>query len=472
MESKIEIIQINISGEDKPGMTSSLTDILARYDAFILDIGQANIHQSLTLGILFMTTSDKSGAILKELLFKASELGVMIRFTPITEEHYQAWVGRQGKNRYIITLLGRQVTARHIAGVTKAVAEQGLNIDAIKRLTGRMPLEEENRATRACIELSVRGTLGDKAVLQKRFMELSNEGVDISFQKDDIFRRSRRLICFDMDSTLIETEVIDELADRAGVGPEVRAVTESAMRGEIDFTESFTRRIALLRGLDVSVMEEIARNLPITEGLERLMTILKRVGYKTAILSGGFTYFGNYLKQKYGFDYVYANELEVEEGRLTGRHVGEIVDGRRKAELLRLLCQVENINIAQSIAVGDGANDLPMLDLAGVGHRVPRQAQGESYGQPVDIDDRSGRRTLFPRSERFLDRINRDAAPFPSSLRPARRRMLRRCRGSGSEERSASGGEPLPAGPLRAVRGYARAYRPGHRSRGAGHHVR
>ena len=375
MESKIEIIQINISGEDKPGMTSSLTDILARYDAFILDIGQANIHQSLTLGILFMTTSDKSGAILKELLFKASELGVMIRFTPITEEHYQAWVGRQGKNRYIITLLGRQSTARHIAGVTKAVAEQGLNIDAIKRLTGRMPLEEENRATRACIELSVRGTLGDKAVLQKRFMELSNEGVDISFQKDDIFRRSRRLICFDIDSTLIETEVIDELADRAGVGPEVRAVTESAMRGEIDFTESFTRRIALLRGLDVSVMEEIARNLPITEGLERLMTILKRVGYKTAILSGGFTYFGNYLKQKYGFDYVYANELEVEEGRLTGRHVGEIVDGRRKAELLRLLCQVENINIAQSIAVGDGANDLPMLDLAGLGiafHAKPK----------------------------------------------------------------------------------------------------
>lgn len=375
MESKIEIIQINISGEDKPGMTSSLTDILARYDAFILDIGQANIHQSLTLGILFMTTSDKSGAILKELLFKASELGVMIRFTPITEEHYQAWVGRQGKNRYIITLLGRQVTARHIAGVTKAVTEQGLNIDAIKRLTGRMPLEEENRATRACIELSVRGTLGDKAVLQKRFMELSNEGVDISFQKDDIFRRSRRLICFDMDSTLIETEVIDELADRAGVGPEVRAVTESAMRGEIDFTESFTRRIALLRGLDVSVMEEIARNLPITEGLERLMTILKRVGYKTAILSGGFTYFGNYLKQKYGFDYVYANELEVEEGRLTGRHVGEIVDGRRKAELLRLLCQVENINIAQSIAVGDGSNDLPMLDLAGLGiafHAKPK----------------------------------------------------------------------------------------------------
>ena len=377
MQNNVEIIQINISGEDKPGMTSSLTEILARYDAFILDIGQANIHQSLTLGILIKTTADKSGSIMKELLFKASELGVMIRFTPISEERYNDWVGRQGKNRYIITLLGRTVTARHIAEVTKVVAEHGLNIDAIKRLTGRMPLCEDDRAAKSCIELSVRGSLTDqeRSTMQEGFMNLSEIGLDVSFQKDDIFRRSRRLICFDMDSTLIETEVIDELADRAGVGPEVRAVTESAMRGEIDFTESFTRRIALLRGLDVSVMEEIARNLPITEGLERLMTILKRVGYKTAILSGGFTYFGNYLKQKYGFDYVYANELEVEEGRLTGRHVGEIVDGRRKAELLRLLCQVENINIAQSIAVGDGANDLPMLDLAGLGiafHAKPK----------------------------------------------------------------------------------------------------
>ena len=206
-------------------------------------------------------------------------------------------------------------------------------------------------------------------------MSFSNNGVDISFQRDDIFRRSRRLICFDMDSTLIETEVIDELAERAGVGAQVRAITERAMRGEIDFRESFTERVALLKGLDVSVMEEIARSLPITEGLERMMTILKRVGYKTAILSGGFTYFGNYLRQKYGFDYVYANELEIEQGKLTGRYVGEVVDGRRKAELLRLLCQFEEINIAQSVAVGDGANDLPMLNLAGLGiafHAKPK----------------------------------------------------------------------------------------------------
>lgn len=377
MENKVEIIQINISGEDKPGMTSSLTEILARYDAFVLDIGQANIHQSLTLGILFRTTSDKSGNIMKELLFKASELGVMIRFTPISEADYNGWVSRQGRNRYIITLLGRQVTARHIAEVTRVVAEHGLNIDAIRRLTGRIPLREDDRAAKSCIELSVRGSLDDtdKSAMQERFMNLSDMGLDVSFQKDDIYRRSRRLICFDMDSTLIETEVIDELAERAGVGEEVRAITASAMRGEIDFRESFTQRVALLKGLDVSVMEDIARHLPITEGLERMMTVLKRVGYKTAILSGGFTYFGNYLRQKYGFDYVYANELEIENGRLTGRFTGEVVDGRRKAELLRLLCQFEEINLAQSVAVGDGANDLPMLSIAGLGiafHAKPK----------------------------------------------------------------------------------------------------
>ena len=390
MANKVEIIQINISGEDKPGLTSSLTSILAGYDAFILDIGQANIHSSLTMGILIKTTADKSGFIMKDLLFKASELGVMIRFTPVSEENYDAWVKRQGRNRYIVTLLGRKVTAKHIADVTKAVYEEGLNIDSIRRLTGRVPLNEDNRAQKSCIELSVRGNLEDRSLLQKKLMNLSNSPLDISLQKDDIYRRSRRLICFDMDSTLIETEVIDELAKRAGVGEKVAEITERAMRGEIDFCESFTERVALLKGLDVSVMEDIARNLPITEGLERLMTILKRVGYKTAILSGGFTYFGNYLKQRFGFDYVYANELEVENGKLTGRYVGEVVDGRRKAELLRLLCQFENIDIAQSVAVGDGANDLPMLNLAGLGiafHAKPKvKATAEQSISTIGLD--------------------------------------------------------------------------------------
>lgn len=373
----IEIIQVNISGEDKPGLTSALTSILAQYDADILDIGQENIHKSLTMGLLFKTTQEQSGFIMKDLLFKASELGVQIRFTPISREAYDAWVARQGKHRYIVTLLGRHVSARQIADVTEVIFRFGLNIDAIRRLTGRPPLESDDNSTRACIEISVRGSLGDdgRSAMQNALMSLPKDGLDISFQKDDIYRRSRRLICFDMDSTLVHTECIDELAARAGVGEQVRAITERAMRGELDFTQSFTERVALLKGLDESVMEDIARNLPFNEGLERMMKILKMVGYKTAILSGGFTYFGKYLQQKFGFDYVYANELEIVDGKLTGRYVGDVVDGRRKAELLRLLCQVEGINLAQSVAVGDGANDLPMLSLAGLGiayHAKPK----------------------------------------------------------------------------------------------------
>lgn len=377
----IEIIQVNLYGEDRPGLTTALTNILANYDALILDIGQANIHKSLTLAILFLTTKEKSGFIMKDLLFKASELGEQIRFTPIEEEAYNAWVSRQGRNRYIVTLLGRTVTARQIADVSSAIASRGLNIDAIRRLSGRKPLSEvgldEDARTRSCIEFSIRGSLSneERASFQKDLMAHSGLGLDLSFQKDDLFRRSRRLICFDMDSTLINTEVIDELAMRAGVGDQVKEITASAMRGEIDFIESFTRRVALLKGLDESVMKDIAENLPYNEGLERMMSILKKVGYKTAILSGGFTYFGKELQRRFGFDYVYANELEIEDGKLTGRYVGEVVDGRRKAELLRLLCQFEGIDLSQSVAVGDGANDLPMLGLAGLGiayHAKPK----------------------------------------------------------------------------------------------------
>lgn len=379
--TSLEVIQVNISGDDKPGLTTALTDILARYDALILDIGQANIHKSLTLAILFLTSPQKSGPIMKELLFKASELGVHIRFSPIDIENYNAWVQRQGRNRYIVTLLGRTVSARQIADITRVVYDYGLNIDAIRRLTGRPSLESMTSSpsdgTRSCIELSVRGELTHDRLIEFRnaLMASSGSGIDISFQKDDLYRRSRRLICFDMDSTLIHTEVIDELADRAGVGEQVRAITESAMRGEIDFKESFTRRVSLLKGLDESVMQDIAENLPYNEGLERMMTILKRVGYKTAILSGGFTYFGRYLQRKFGFDYVYANDLEIVDGRLTGRYEGEIVDGKRKADLLRQLCEAEHIDLSQAVAVGDGANDLPMLSLAGLGiayHAKPK----------------------------------------------------------------------------------------------------
>ena len=391
MTENEELILLNIHGADRPGVTAALTEVLARNDAFILDIGQADIHDNLSLGILFQCPDATSGNLLKELLFKSYELNVNIRFKPISAEDYSKWVGMQGKNRYIVTILGRRLTARQIAGVSRIIAEQDMNIDAIKRLTGRVPLEESERTPKASVEFSVRGTPRDKEQMKAAFMRLASElQMDISFQEDSMYRRMRRLICFDMDSTLIETEVIDELAMRAGVGDEVKAITESAMRGEIDFCESFTRRCALLKGLDVSVMQEIAENLPITEGVDRLVRVLKKVGFKIAILSGGFTYFGNYLKQKYGIDYVYANELEVENGKLTGRYVGDIVDGKRKAELLRLIAQVENVDIRQTVAVGDGANDLPMISIAGLGiafHAKPKvKATAEQSISTIGLD--------------------------------------------------------------------------------------
>lgn len=376
MDNSEELILIRITGEDRPGLTSSVMGILARYDVTILDIGQADIHNTLSLGVLIRLTEEHSGRVMKDLLFKASELGVVIRFYPVSVEEYEHWVSMQGKNRYILTLLGRKLSARQIGAVSTILAEQGMNIDSIRRLTGRIPLDEKKANIRACIEFSVRGTPKDRSAMQAKLLQLSGElEMDFSFQLDNMYRRMRRLICFDMDSTLIETEVIDELAMRAGVGDKVKAITERAMRGEIDFKESFTERVALLKGLDESVMREIADNLPITEGVDRLMYVLKRYGYKIAILSGGFTYFGEFLKNKYGLDYVYANELEIVDGKLTGRYVGEVVDGRRKAELLKLIAQVEKVDIAQTIAVGDGANDLPMLSEAGLGiafHAKPR----------------------------------------------------------------------------------------------------
>jgi len=377
MSKHKEIILLNISGSDKPGLTSSLTGVLAQYNVNILDIGQAVIHEDLGLGILFeVPATSESSPILKDLLFKAYELGINVKFTPIEENRYLEWVNHQGKDRYIVTLLAKKLTAEHLSKVTSIISNQQLNIDYISRLSGRIPLNGNGIQARAVVEFSVRGTPIDLEKMKMDFIRVAGEvAIDIAFQEDNIFRRNRRLVCFDMDSTLIQTEVIDELAHRAGVGDEVSRITESAMRGEIDFKQSFIKRVSLLKGLDESVMKEIADNLPITDGAERLFKTLKQCGYKTAILSGGFTYFGNHLKTKLGVDYVFANELEIKDGKLTGKHLNEIVDGQRKAELLKLLAFKEDIHLEQVIAVGDGSNDLPMLQLAGLGiafHAKPK----------------------------------------------------------------------------------------------------
>lgn len=364
-----EIILLNVTGRDHPGLTAALTGVLADNGVNILDIGQAVIHEHLSLGMLLeVPPESQSSPILKDLLFQAHQLGLQINFTPIAEAEYEHWVGLQGKQRYIVTLLGRKLTARNLSHVARVVSAHGLNIDGITRLSGRFSIKQSNRHRRACVEFSIRGKADDLTSLRQDLLEISStDEIDVAFQADDLYRRNRRLIVFDMDSTLIQVEVIDELAKAAGVGKQVAAITESAMSGEIDFKESFKRRMALLKGLDETVLNGIAEQLPITEGAERLISNLKRLGYRVGILSGGFTYFARHLQKKLGVDCVSANELDISNGQLTGKVKGEIVDGNKKAELLQQMASEMGISLQQVIAVGDGANDLPMLSLAGLG---------------------------------------------------------------------------------------------------------
>ena len=364
-----ETLLLTINGNDHPGVTAAFTGTLSQHGVNVLDIGQAVIHERLNLGLLIeIPDTSESGAVMKELLFLAHSQRLEINFTPIAEDDYEHWVGSQGRPRFIVTLLGRKLSAANISHVAEVVARHGLNIDSITRLSGRFSLREHNPRRRACVEFSIRGDTENLEQLRHDLLAITRDDeVDVAFQADDIYRRNRRLIVFDMDSTLIQCEVIDELARAAGVGDQVAAITEAAMRGEIPFNESFERRLAALRGLDESVLAGIAQSLPITEGAERLISNLKRLGYRVGILSGGFTYFANHLKQRFGVDCVSANELDIVDGRLTGKIKGEIVNGEKKAELLRAMAADLGVDMRQTIAVGDGANDLPMLSIAGLG---------------------------------------------------------------------------------------------------------
>lgn len=364
-----EIVLINITGEDRPGLTAAITGVLAQGGVNILDIGQAVIHDTLSFGILVeIPHTEQASSVLKDVLFTGYKLDQQVRFTPVSEADYQVWVEGQGKPRHMVTLLTRKVTAEQLQRVSSITAKYGLNIDSIDRLSGRMPLDMPEDQGKGCIEFSVRGEPMDVAALRAEFLSVAQElNVDIAFQRDSVFRRNRRLAVFDMDSTLIEAEVIDELAKVAGVGEQVSEITERAMRGELDFRASFKERLALLKGLPESKLAEIGAGLRLTEGAEVLFAELKRLGYKTAILSGGFTYFAKQLQAKLGIDYVFANELQVEDGLLTGVAIEPIVDAQRKADLLRELADKEGLRLEQTIAVGDGANDLPMLALAGLG---------------------------------------------------------------------------------------------------------
>lgn len=382
-----KIILVTVSGPDYPGITSRLMRIIADFNVGIRDMGQAVTHGLLSLSfVLELNSGDQnksSGAVLKDLLFEANKLGLSLSYkvvdSIVKNENLQ-------DEKFVVTCVAPTlITSTFVADLAKILADHQINIERIDKVS---PDEFSSLEIVTSIPVSL---TWDK--LKEELLKVSTlHKIDVAFLKDNVFRRNKRLIVFDMDSTLIQTEVIDELAELAGAGEEVKAVTHRAMNGEIDFDESLRLRVSKLKGLKQEKLQEVLERLPLTPGVEEFISTIKGLGYKVALISGGFTYFSDALKKRLNLDYSFANELEIVNGELTGKVKGTIVNANQKAILVKLIAQQENISLEQVVAIGDGANDLPMLATAGLGiafHAkdiVRRQAQNHmSHGPMTSI---------------------------------------------------------------------------------------
>ena len=378
MENSDDFIVITVSGPDAPGIVSSITSILSENAVKIIDIEQIVIRKLILLSMMLDLRESKGGQIslLKDLLLEAKRLNVELDFKIASyEEHLQ----HDNNFMYAVTCLGEKITAQVVAQISHAIYSENVNIERITQLS---------QGELCCIEMIVKTdkTINVQDMTGKLLSISSDFGVDIAVQKEDIFRRSKRLVVMDMDSTLIQVEVIDELAKSAGHGEEVSGITSKAMNGELSFNESLNKRVELLRGLDENILDEIYHNIPFTPGAKKLVKILKKLGYKTAVISGGFTFFTDRLKDELGLDYAFANELEIKDGKLTGNVLGKIINGESKAEILEDIANKENISLDQVVAIGDGANDLLMLDKAGLGiafnaHKTVREKADYNISQ-------------------------------------------------------------------------------------------
>ncbi len=378
MENSDDFIVITVIGPDAPGIVSSITSILSENAVKIIDIEQIVIRKLILLSMMLDLRESKGGQIslLKDLLLEAKRLNVELDFKIASyEEHLQ----HDNNFMYAVTCLGEEITAQVVAQISHAIYSENVNIERITQLS---------QGELCCIEMIVETdkTINVQDMTRKLLSISSDFGVDIAVQKENIFRRSKRLVVMDMDSTLIQVEVIDELAKSAGHGEEVSGITSKAMNGELSFNESLNKRVELLRGLDENVLDEMYHNIPFTPGAKKLVKILKKLGYKTAVISGGFTFFTDRLKNELGLDYAFANKLEIKDGKLTGKVLGEIINGDSKAKILEDIADKEYISLDQVVAIGDGANDLLMLDKAGLGiafnaHKTVREKADYNISQ-------------------------------------------------------------------------------------------